>query len=961
MKDISRTRKEEPRYRMVTQMQNKKIIAYLIVSFMIFGAFPMVTCVVSADTGSRLDDGDGTFATANVITSNDYTTHDTLKGDTDTYEFFKIQLNNSGTSPGNAEKIIVNATSDGTQGQSIRLNIYDPTQYWIMSDLSLGKTSYLQLLAPCSGWFYVSVEGQGTVFPYGIRIQKTTVPWTGDLHNEPATATVVSSFPYTVTGSFANQSDPQDFYKVHLEKVAGDHTDLLMAKLTPPTGGPLVVPEVYYASNNTGVPNWFNQQGASWITAPMGNIFTFAPPVTADYLIRVWGYQGTGNYDLKMNKVRSTVDTNTDMASAVSILGPAKKHADSVMGEVAYGMDTFDYFKFTGKSGMHINATLYSATYDANMMLPVLYLHIMNETIEYAEADMIVLRQTADPHAVIEGILPQNDTYYIFVESQGGAGQYVLNITANTPPQIIAPLKDEMFIWENGTNSSLTLSTVFADFDGDPMTYTSDTNTHMDVTINPTTTVVTFAPKPSFKGIACINLTATDSEGDSGTYKVCPNTHGINHAPYIKKQFNQTYTDGILIMKVNDVVANITLADYFGDPDVLDHHWYNFTGYNENNVWISVGKELPETPDHFHTGLLTILGKGKEATEHVTFYAKDNGYPKLASPALNLTIMLITGEVKMWNKNGGEIKINEDNTTTFPVKEYIYFKPPAPKDDTVAFTYEVPTAMQVEVSITAGIATFTPAKDWCGSGVIKFTGTGVKNTKATNTTAVKLTVVCINDPPVITDWTPKANLTVAEGGTLQFKVVATDVDTAVNLIRYKWIIDGAQMGSVVNSLNYTPNFEMAGIHNVTVFVNDSQVQVSYKWANVTVTNVNRPPSATTVKINEPKANTTFTKGKAVTFQAGTASDPDKDTMIYSWYDNGVKIGETQTITYKFTKKGAHEVKLVVTDGKGGSTESLVKVNVKDPKKTPGFDGVALLLGVIVAVSIVAILGRRYNK
>ncbi len=944
---------------MVTQMQNKKLMASLIVGLMIFGALPIATCVVSADTGSR-DDGDMTFATANVIISNDYTRHSTLTGNGDDLDFYKIQLNNSGTSPGNAEKIEVNATSDGPN-QVIRLNIYDPNQYWVMSDLTLGKTSYLRFIPMTSGWFYISIEGQGTKFPYGISIHKVTVAWNGDANNDPPTAVVVSSFPYTVTGSFSNQSDPQDFYKIHLEKVAGDHTDLMMAKLTPPTGGPLVVPEVYYASNNTGVPNWFNLKGASWITAPMGNIFTFAPKVTADYLIRIWGYEGTGNYDLKIKKVTSTADTNTDEASAVSILGATKKHSDSVMGEVAYGMDTFDYFKFTGKAGMHINATLYSADYDTDMNLPVLYLHLQNGSAiphEYAEAEMIVFRQTADPHAVIEGILPHNDTYYLFVEDQGGAGQYVLNITANTPPQVIAPLKQEMFIWENGTNSSMTLNTVFSDFDGDPMTYTSDTNAHMDVTINPSTTVATFAPKPSFKGIACINLTATDDQTSKGTYKVCPNVHGINHAPYIKKLFNQTFTDGILIMKVGDVVANISLADYFGDPDSTDKHWFNFTGYSTDNVYIAVGEETPTTPDHYQTGLLTILGKGKEATEHVTFYAKDNGYPKLASPALNLTIMLITGVVKMWNKLGGEIKINEDNSTTFPVKDYIYFKPPAPKDDTIAYTVDSP--VNINVVITNGIATITPAKDWCGpSSIIKFTGAGVKNTQATNTTSIKLVVACINDPPVLTDYSPKANLTVAEGDTLQFKVVATDVDTAANLLRYRWLVDGVQMGSVINSLNYTPNFEMAGIHNVTVYVNDTQVQISYKWANVTVTNVNRAP--TNVKITEPKNNTNFTKGKAVTFQATTATDPDKNNLTYTWYDNGVKIGDNQTITYKFTKKGLHEVKLIVTDGKGGSTISITKVNVKNPKKTPGFDGVIMLLGVIVAVGIVAAMGRKYTR
>ncbi len=937
-------------------MQNKKLMASLIVCLMIVGALPIATCIVSADTGSR-DDGDMTFATANVITSNDYTRHSTLTGQDDTWDFYKIQLNNSGTSPGNAEKLVVNATSDGTGGQSIRLNIYDPNQYWIMSDLSLSQTSFLQLIAPSSGWFYVAVEGQGTTFTYGIKIQKTTVPWNGDLNNDPATAVVVNSFPYTVNGSFANQSDPQDFYKIHLEKVAGNHTDLMMVKLTPPTGGPMVVPEVYYA-NNTGVPNWFNSKGGQQIIAPMGNIFTFAPPVTGDYLIRIWGYQGTGNYDLKILKVTSTVDTNTNKSTAQTLLGPTKKHSDSAMGEVAYGMDTFDYYKFTGKVGMHINATLYSADYDVNMSLPVLYLHIFNQSdYEYAEADVIVLRQTADPNAVIEGILPHNDTYYLGVESQGGAGQYVLNITANTPPQVVNPLKDEMFIWENGTNSSLALNTVFEDFDGDPMTYTSETNTHMGVTFNQTSSVVTFTPKSGFSGVTCINLTATDDLGGNGNYTICPKVHPINHAPFIKRLFNQTFTDGILVMKVNDVVANISLADYFGDPDSNDKHWYNVSGYDPTNLFIRVAEELPQTPYRYQTGLLTILGKGKESIEHVTFNTTDNGFPQLTSLQLNLTIVLITGEVKMLNKPGIEVKIIEDSSTTFPVKDYIFFKPPAPKDDTIAYSVDMPS--NIDVVITNGIATITPAKNWYGTVVIKFTGTGIKNTKATNTTSIKLVVVSVDDVPIITDYAPKANLTVAEGTTMLFKVVVTDVDTPPNLIRYRWLVDGTQMGSIISSFNYTPNFDMAGSHNVMVFVNDTQLQTSYTWINVTVTNVNRAP--TNVMISDPKNNTNLTKGKAVLFQAATAADPDMDSLIYNWYDNGVKIGETQSITYKFTKTGAHEIKLTVTDGMGGSTTAIVNIHIKAAKSGPGFDGVLMLLGVIVAVGIVAAMGRKYTR
>ena len=949
-------------------MQNKKFLAVLIVSLMVLGAFPIATCVVSAKTGSRANgDGDLSFATANVITSNDYTRHSTLTGATDAYDFYKIQLNNTVINPpGSAERIIVNATAGwdvatgNTQLGKIRLDIYDPNQYWMENGTrAYGLTDYLQFIAPTSGWFYISIEGQGPQFNYGIRVQKASVQWNGDSNRDAATAVPVSTFPYKHMGSFTNQSDPQDFYKVHLDKVAGNHTDLMMVKLSPPSGTVAVVPEVYY-SNNTGVPNWFNSKGGDSIIAPMGNIFTFAPPGSADYFVRIWGFYGTGYYNLTILKVTSTVDNNTNKSTAVSILGPTKKHSDSASGEVAYGIDSQDYFKFTGKIGMHINATLYSKNYSMDMLLPVLYLRLINQSdYEYAEADMMVLRQTADPEAVIEGNLPMNDTYYLIVECKGGAGQYILNLTANTPPEVIAPLSDQMFVWENGTNSSLKLGTVFADFDGDPMTYTAEASAHLGITINQTSSDVTIKPHSGFTGVTCANFTAFDDHGGNGTYNnMCVNVHRINHAPYIKKYFNQTFANGTMMMKVNDVIVNISLADYFGDPDSMDKHWYNMTIDKPDLVTIIPADEFPVTPSHYQSGVLTILGKGKEGTAHVSFNCSDNGFPQLTSPKLNLTITLITGVVKIWSKPGGEIRINEDNQTTVPVGTFFTFKPPVPLNDSIAITASAPA--NISVVIANGIATIKPAKDWCGQGTIIFTGTSVKTPTATNTSSIKLYVTCIDDAPVIIDWSPKTNVTVGEGNTLIFSVTATDVDTPASLLRYRWYIDGSQVASAVNSFSYTPTYDMAGLHNVTAYVNDTQLETVHMWPIVNVTETNRPPIGVT--ISEPKNGTNFTKNKDVTFVAPAATDPDKDTLTYTWTDGGVKIGTGTSITTKFSKTGPHTIILTVTDGRGGSKSSEVLVNIKAPKKSsPGFDGVVMFLGLIAAVAIVALFGRRYSK
>lgn len=948
-------------------MRNNRLLACIIVCIMLTGALPITSSVVGAKTGSR--DTDNDFAHATAIISDDILIHSTLDGGSDPYDYYKIQLNNTA---GSAEKLTINSTANCAGVCVMRMNVFDPDTYWIAYDLSLNATSFLMVIAASSGWYYIEVEGQGQLFTYGLRFWKTSVAGTTNANVNAATAVTVSSFPANITGSYKNSSTPsadsQDFYKIHLEKVPADHTDILMVKFTPPTLPAKACIELYYASNNTGIIGMFNGKGASFIGNPMGTIFTFAPKLTSDFLLRIWGYDGSGTYNLLIKKVTAQPDTNKDTASATQILGTGKTHADTATGSVASSIDESDYYKFTGKTSMHINATLDSQDYDKALNLPVIYLHLINASdYEYSEAELDVIRMTADPQSVIEGDLPQNDTYYLWVESSGGAGNYQLNVTANTPPQVVLTYLltgYEMFIWENGTNSDLAMNKIFQDFDGDPMTYSAEANPNMDVTINPTTTVVTFKPKPSFKGPICENLTATDDHSAQGTVKVCAKVYGINHAPYIKKYLNETYPNDILVLKIGVIYKDLNLTKYFGDPDKTDKHWYSVKG--NDKVYISFWQETPVTPQHYNNGGTTFIAPSYEVTEFVQFYSKDNGYPNMTSPPLNLTIQVSTGEVRIIAANPGEIKFAEHKDTTFPVKNYLYFKQPAPADDTIAYTAVEPT--NLSVVIKDGNATITPRPaDWCGNQVIKFTGTAVKNTKATNSTSLKVVVTCVNDPPVIGETTPSipgtGNLAVDEGAKLEFKVMATDPDTPKNMIKYRWYLDGALQASAINIFNYTPNFEMAGVHNITATVNDTELQVSYTWHNITVNNVNRYPA--NVRILEPLNNTNVTKGKLVPFRAVTATDPDKgDVVSYKWYDNGVQFGATQEVTtYKFKDKGVHTIKLEVSDGHGGVTTATIKVNVKNPPSPPFIpfmDGTMVVVALVIVACAMVAVARRKN-
>jgi len=87
----------------------------------------------------------------------------------------------------------------------------------------------------------------------------------------------------------------------------------------------------------------------------------------------------------------------------------------------------------------------------------------------------------------------------------------------------------------------------------------------------------------------------------------------------------------------------------------------------------------------------------------------------------------------------------------------------------------------------------------------------------------------------------------------------------------------------------------------------------------------------------------------------TSSDPDGDTLTYSWYFNGEydeNIGNLPNWTWPNPQAGEHTIKLVVDDGKGGSDEYSRKMNI------PGFE-IALLIGAIV-VALIIIKRRKHN-
>ena len=74
-----------------------------------------------------------------------------------------------------------------------------------------------------------------------------------------------------------------------------------------------------------------------------------------------------------------------------------------------------------------------------------------------------------------------------------------------------------------------------------------------------------------------------------------------------------------------------------------------------------------------------------------------------------------------------------------------------------------------------------------------------------------------------------------------------------------------------------------------------------------------------------------TNGATIQLDGSQSSDPDGDSLTYSWRDNGVEIATTVTASVRLSI-GTHAITLTVSDGKGGSnTTAAQSVTVVPPK------------------------------
>ncbi|MBN1896330.1 MAG: PKD domain-containing protein [Candidatus Aenigmarchaeota archaeon] len=193
-----------------------------------------------------------------------------------------------------------------------------------------------------------------------------------------------------------------------------------------------------------------------------------------------------------------------------------------------------------------------------------------------------------------------------------------------------------------------------------------------------------------------------------------------------------------------------------------------------------------------------------------------------------------------------------------------------------------------------------------------------------------------NVAPTIDSFLPSSDPTTNETASQGFSITASDIYG--DPLTTTWKLDDAVVGTGT-SYSYVPDYDSAGIYTVLATVSDGELYDTHSWT-LTVLNVNRAPEInsylptdTTPEIDE---------GESITFSA-SASDPDGDSVSYSWKLEGVEVSTAQSFSYTtgYSDSGTYNVALTVSDGNGGTdTQSwTLTVNDVDTIDVQLYDGV----------------------
>nr|WP_013334799.1 CARDB domain-containing protein [Gloeothece verrucosa]ADN18050.1 YD repeat protein [Gloeothece verrucosa PCC 7822] len=428
-----------------------------------------------------------------------------------------------------------------------------------------------------------------------------------------------------------------------------------------------------------------------------------------------------------------------------------------------------------------------------------------------------------------------------------------------------------------------------------------------------------FSWKPSFTSAGTYNVTFSATDDGNGLTPITSSitvpitVSNVNRTPTIVEVSNQTVQRGQVLN------LNIAATDLDGDSITL-----SATGLP--------GYDLPSWASFIDngngTGKLTLTpGIGDVGNSTITLKASDNQ----SEDDYSFIVSVVSSNEPPQIKFIGDKVAVVGTPLEFTVLADDF------NQETLSFSsINLPPGATLTPTNIYGQALFnwTPTSSNLGNHSVTLkvsdSGTGNLSNILSTEQTFNLIVRNNNSAPILN---PINNLTVAEGETLTFTPLGTDIDGDTLIYNATNLPSGAVLNPTTGTLTWKLDYFSAGIYNnIQLTVSDGNLSATRTFS-INVNNTNRAPILTPITPQSGRENV------EISFSL-SAGDIDNDPIFYSSTSPLPTGASLDALTGKFSWKpnysqaGNYVLNFTATDAKGATDTRSVIINIKNVNRNP---------------------------